>query len=37
MTTMTLRGIDETLAKPLKELFQNQCIILGGLASRLDS
>ena len=35
MTTMTLRGIDETLAQTLKELARNQGISLNALALRL--
>lgn len=35
MTTMTLRGIDETLAQTLKELARNQGVSLNTLALRL--
>lgn len=35
MTTMTLRGIDETLAQTLKELARTQGISLNALALRL--
>ncbi len=35
MTTMTLRGIDETLAQALKELARNQGVSLNTLALRL--
>jgi DNA polymerase III delta prime subunit len=35
MTTMTLRGIDETLAQALKELARNQGVSLNSLALRL--
>jgi len=35
MTTMTLRGIDESLAQTLKELARNQGVSLNTLALRL--
>jgi len=35
MTTMTLRGIDETLAQVLKELARSQGVSLNALALRL--
>jgi len=35
MTTMTLRGIDDTLAQTLKELARNQGVSLNALALRL--
>ncbi|NLY41457.1 MAG: antitoxin [Desulfovibrionales bacterium] len=35
MTTMTLRGIDEDLAKTLKEMSQQQGVSLNALAIRL--
>lgn len=35
MTTMTLRGIDESLAQTLKELARNQGVSLNSLALRL--
>ncbi len=35
MTTMTLRGIDETMAQALKEMARNQGISLNALALRL--
>lgn len=35
MTTMTLRGIDDTLAQALKELARSQGVSLNALALRL--
>ena len=35
MTTMTLRGIDDTLAQTLKELARDQGVRLNALALRL--
>jgi plasmid stability protein len=35
MTTMTLRGIDDTLAKSLKELARNEGVSLNALVLRI--